>query len=110
MDNSFDSIERLMEFGMSMAVAQQMINTMNHTINNMQVPGYGNSFIAPQPQQYYAVVDGAQVGPITESEVSQLITAKKITAEALMWKPGACAWSTAQAMPEINKHILLNNL
>lgn len=28
-DNSFSSIDRLMEFGMSMGIAQQMINTMN---------------------------------------------------------------------------------
>ncbi len=110
MDNSFDSIERLMEFGMSMAVAQQMISTMNHTMNNMHVPGAGNSFIPPQSQQFYAVIDGAQVGPFTEEEVSRLVAAKKIMPDTLMWKPGATAWGTAQTMPEINKHILLNSL
>ncbi len=109
-DESFSSIDRLMEFGMSMAVAQQMIRTMNHAMNNMQAPGAGNSFIAPQPQQYYAVIDGAQVGPMTEEEVSLLIKAKKITEETLVWKPGATAWRVARTMPEINKHLLLNSI
>ena len=41
MDNNFNSIERLMEFGMGMAVAQQMVNTMNYAMTNMNVPGVG---------------------------------------------------------------------
>lgn len=27
--NDFDSIDRLLEFGLSMGIAQQMVNTMN---------------------------------------------------------------------------------
>lgn len=36
-NNSFDSIDRLMEFGMGLAVAQQMIATMNHTMREMEI-------------------------------------------------------------------------
>ena len=40
MDQSnFFSINNLVEFGMGMAIAQQMVQTMNHTIGNMNVPG-----------------------------------------------------------------------
>ena len=38
-DDSFFSINRLVEFGMGMAVAQKMVNTMNKTMISMHVPG-----------------------------------------------------------------------
>jgi hypothetical protein len=41
-DNSFFSINRLVEFGMGIAVAQQMVNTMNSAMTNMHVPGSMN--------------------------------------------------------------------
>ena len=43
MDNNFNSIDRLVEFGMGMAVAQQMVNTMNYAMSNMKVPGVGTT-------------------------------------------------------------------
>ena len=42
-NNSFSTIDRLVEFGMGLAVAQQMVNTMNHCIGNMQIAGTGNA-------------------------------------------------------------------
>ena len=39
MENDFNSIDRLVEFGMGIAVAQQMVNTMNYAMSNMAVPG-----------------------------------------------------------------------
>ena len=41
--NSFSTIDHLVEFGMGMAIAQQMVSTMNHCIGNMQIPGTGNN-------------------------------------------------------------------
>lgn len=38
MENFF-SIDKLIEFGMSAAVANQMVKSMNQTMNQMQVPG-----------------------------------------------------------------------
>ena len=39
MSTDFSSIDRLIEFGMGMSLAQQMITTMNSAMNNMQVAG-----------------------------------------------------------------------
>ena len=41
--NDFSSIDRLIEFGLSIAVAQQMMNTVNTCIHQMTIPGTGNS-------------------------------------------------------------------
>ena len=53
--NSFSTIDHLVEFGMGIAIAQQMVNTMNHCIGNMQVPGAGNTLTSgkPTPQEAF---------------------------------------------------------
>ncbi len=38
-DNNFFSVDRLVEFGMGMAMAQQMVNMMNQSMKQMYVPG-----------------------------------------------------------------------
>jgi hypothetical protein len=107
MNNDFSSIERLMEFGMSIAVAQQMVATMNHAVGNMAVPGAG----APiqQSVEYYVVVDGAQAGPLSEEEFRLLIERGAVTGESLIWHRGLTAWKQAKNVPEANKWILLSN-
>ena len=45
-DNSFNSIDRLVEFGLGVAVANQMIATMNACIGGMRVPGGDNPMMA----------------------------------------------------------------
>ena len=62
-DDSFFSINRLVEFGMGMAVAQQMVNTMNSAMTNMHVPGSMNPMQTAAPQFYYAMIDSNQAGP-----------------------------------------------
>lgn len=48
-DNSFNSIDRLLEFGMSMAVANQMINTMNYAMSNMNIAGQSSTLSTCPP-------------------------------------------------------------
>lgn len=105
----FSTVDRLMEFGLGMGLAQQMINTMNYSMNNMTVPGV--SAKAPQIQSvaYYAVVDNAQAGPLNETELTLLISRGKINRDTLMWTAGCQGWRRAEEMPLINKLILLNS-
>jgi hypothetical protein len=93
-ENSYYSIDRLIEFGMGIAIAQQMINTMNHAISQMQMPGSINQ-LQPVPVSYYAMIDGLQAGPFSEQELSRLITEKKISKETYLWKPGMANWDLA---------------
>ena len=106
-EDSFFSINRLVEFGLGIAVAQQMVNTMNSAMNNMIVPGSSNPMQPPVQQFYYAIIEGNQVGPFSESELARLITEKKVFKETYIWKPGLSKWEIAEKMPEILKLVAL---
>ncbi|MDR2313806.1 MAG: DUF4339 domain-containing protein [Spirochaetaceae bacterium] len=108
-EHSFYSIDRLIEFGLGMGIAQQMVQMMNHTMANMHIPGAGN----PMPQAvqsarlYYAVLDGKQAGPFSETEMARLIADKKIVKETYIWYPGLREWKTAENVPEILRLVAL---
>lgn len=106
MDNDFSSVERLIEFGMSMAVAQQMVATMNHAIGNMAVPGAEAPIC--QKREYFVVVDGTQAGPLGDEELKQLIEGRRVTADTLIWYQGLHAWKMVKDVPEANRWILLS--
>ncbi len=106
-DDSFFSINRLVEFGMGMALAQQMVKTMNSAMTNMYVPGSMNQMQTAVPQFYYAMIEGNQSGPFSEQELSRLIAEKKIVKETYIWKPGLPNWEIAEKLPEILKLVAL---
>lgn len=116
MCTDFSSIDRLVEFGMGLSLAQQMINTMNQCMNNMQVAGVNagttgqsQSVVMPKTgsRQWYAVVNDRQVGPLSEQEVSRLIGNNNIDDSTLMWCAGMSGWQMTCNIPEINKLFLL---
>ena len=106
-NNSFFSIDRLVEFGMGMAIAQQMVKTMNETMQNMYVPGAMNPMQSPQQQFYYAIIEEKQAGPFSEQELSRLIAEKKVVKETYIWKPGMSKWEIAECLPDILKLVAL---
>lgn len=107
-DHSFFSINRLVEFGMSIAVAQQMVSTMNHTFTNMHIPGTMNQMQPAQQPFYYVVLDGQQAGPFSEQELARLITEKKVVKETFIWKPGFIRWEIAEKIPEVLRLVALS--
>ncbi len=106
-DNSFYSIDRLVEFGLGMAMAQQMVQVMNQTMKQMYIPGSIQSMPNPQLQPLYVVMDGQSVGPLTESDFSHLVTDKKITKDSLAWMPGMLGWKPIEQIPAMLKIIAL---
>ena len=106
-DDSFFSINRLVEFGMSLAVSQQMVQTMNHAMTNMHIPGAMNTMQAAHEQFYYAMIEGKQAGPFSEQELSRLIAEKKVVKETYIWKPGLPKWELAESLPEVLKLVAL---
>ena len=106
-EDSFFSINRLVEFGMGLAVAQQMVKTMNDAMSNMYVPGAMNPIQPIQQQFYYAMIEGSQAGPFSEQELSRLIADKKVTKETYIWKPGLSKWEIAERIPEVLKLVAL---
>ena len=112
-DNSFYSVDRLVEFGLGMAMAQQMVQVMNQAMQTMYVPGS----IQAMPQKHvsqnaspmvcYVGIDGKQVGPINESELATLVANKQINKDTYAWLPGMPAWKVISEIPEILKIIAL---
>lgn len=106
MDNdSFFSIDRLVEFGMGMAMAQQMVGMMNQTMRQMYVPGSIQTMPAAQPVTFYVAINGQQVGPISESEFALMVTNKQINKDTLAWMPGMLSWKPIEQIPSILKVI-----
>lgn len=106
--NDFFSLDRLLEFGLGMGMAQQMINTMNQSMKSMYIPGS----IQSMPQQplasiYYVAIDGQQTGPLRESELMELIRDKKVSKDTLAWMPGMATWLPIEKVPAILKLIAL---
>jgi hypothetical protein len=106
-EDDFFSINRLVEFGMSVAVAQQMVQTMNHAMTNMHIPGAMNPMPVPQQLFYYAMIEGNQAGPFSEQELSRLISEKKVTKDSYIWKPGLSNWEVAEKLPDVLKLVTL---
>lgn len=105
MNNNFYSIDRLVEFGMSIAIAQQMVKSMNDVMSNMRIPGAGNNMMPhidqPQNQLFYVMIDGKQGGPFSETEIMRLITEKKVVKETYIWMPGMTKWDIAENIPPV---------
>ena len=106
-DDRFYSIDRLVEFGMSMAVAQQMMQTMNHAMQNFRTQDFQSALQPSAPVAYYAMVDSKPAGPFTEQELSVLVKDNKIDKKTFVWKAGLPGWMMAEQMPEVLKLILL---
>ena len=101
MSTDFYSMDKLVEFGMSMAIANQMASSMNQTLNQMQVPGAGKAMPTASDNIYFAVIDGSQTGPYSLTELSRLIAEKKIVKETYIWKPGMSQWELAEKVSEV---------
>ena len=106
-DNNFFSINRLVEFGMGMAVAQQMVKTMNETMTNKYVHESMNPIEKSQQKFFYAMIEGYQAGPFSEQELTRLIADKKIVKETYLWMPGLSNWKLTEQIPEVLRLVAL---
>lgn len=110
-ESSFYSVDRLVEFGLSLGIATQMANSMNASLQAMQIPGAGNPMmsnaLAEDQPLLYVVLDGKSVGPLATSEFSRLIAEKRVTKETYVWKPGMSDWKLAENVPEVLRLVAL---
>lgn len=102
-NNSFFSIDRLVDFGMSMTVANQMMRTMNSIMDKTVIPGAQKSI----PQIYYVAIENKTIGPLNEGDLSQLISQKKVNKDTLAWMPGMVSWNSIENIPAILKIVAL---
>jgi hypothetical protein len=106
-DNSFFSIDRLVDFGLGMGVANQMVGVMNQYMHNMDIPGSIRSTAQSMPNIYYVALDSKPIGPLNDSEMSQLIMQKRVNKDTLAWMPGMTEWKTVENIPAILKIVAL---
>ena len=77
-ESSFFSMDKLVEFGLGMAISRQMVETMNQTIANTQVAGTMNPHQANNDVAlYYFVIEGKSSGPFSIHETISLVQQKK---------------------------------
>lgn len=119
MATDFSSLDKLVEFGLGIGIATQMINTMNHAIAQAAVPGVGinpgvtpntsGNVAPPPPANYYIVEADRLAGPLSEQELEELVRKGVVKADTLCWRPGLQAWKLSEDIPEVNKLLLLNS-
>ena len=100
-DDNFYSMDKLIEFGMSISIASQMVKSMNQTLNQMASSGIIKTMPTQLETVYYAVIDSKQAGPYSLTELSRLIADKKIVKETYIWKPGMSQWNLVENVDEV---------
>lgn len=96
MKNVMDSMDKMIELGMGVALANQVVSTIGKSISQMQVPITNQSTSQTSDNVYYIVIDEKQAGPYTLSEILDLLKSKKIAKETYVWKPGMQQWELAE--------------
>ena len=108
-NNDFFSVDKLIEFGLGLGIAQQMVSMMNQSIKSMYVPG---SYMAMPtnafPENIYVAIANEAVGPLTSSEFNVLVKEGKVNKGTLAWLPGLGGWKTVEQIPELLKIIALS--
>lgn len=98
---TYYSIERLVDFGISMAVAQQMISGFQQAMGQTAQPQ--NAFM-PQTavgRVYFALINSEQVGPLSGHDIIRMVRDSEITASTLLWAAGSPTWMPASSFPEV---------
>lgn len=102
--NSFFSIDNLVEFGLGMAVARQMVNVFNQSLTP----------VMSQPdcrvENIHVSINNQDVGPLNEDEIRSLFIEKKINSQTLAWIPGIATWKPIGQIPVILKIIALTSI
>ena len=106
-DYSCFYIDRLVDFGLGMGVANQMVGVMNQYMRTMDIPGSIKSMPQPIAPIYYVAIDGKPIGPLNDGEMASLITQKKVNKDTLAWMPGMMGWQPIEDVPAILKIVAL---
>lgn len=109
-NNDFFSLDKLVEFGLGLGIAQQMIAMMNQGMQSMYVPGSYMALNSPaqNPDNIYVAENGKPVGPLSSLQFLELVNQKKVNKDTLAWIPGKQEWQKVEQLPELLKIIALS--
>jgi hypothetical protein len=108
-DDTFFSIDRLVEFGLGMSIAQQMVQSMNLALQNTYIPGTMNPVQGPlrHNTSFFVIIDSKQAGPFTEGDMTRLIAEGTVTKGSYVWKAGMANWAFCENVPEVLRLVAL---
>lgn len=106
-DQSCFYIDRLVDFGLGMGMANQMVGMMNQYMRTMDIPGSIQQLQRTVSPIYYVAIDGRPIGPLNDGEIATLIAQKKVTKDTLAWMPGMMGWQPIEKVPAILKIVAL---
>jgi membrane protease subunit (stomatin/prohibitin family) len=87
-EGSSSTASSAIEMGVGLAMAQNMTN-------QQQAPQAAAPPPLPHQQQWHVAVNGAQVGPLGQAELTQLIQKGELSADSLVWTSGMANWEAA---------------
>lgn len=107
--DNFFSIDRLVEFGLGLGVAQQMVQSMNHALKNTYIPGTMNPMGGAyrQSSAFFVILEGKPAGPFSEEELTRLIAQGSVTKTTHVWKVGMAKWEVCENVPEVLRLVAL---
>lgn len=103
-DGCYFSADRLVEFGIGMAVARQMVQMFEKSMSSVKQV----ETLQTTQSIYYVSIDNRQVGPLDDKELMQIVNNGFINKDSLAWMPGMVAWQPVKDVPQILKLIALN--
>lgn len=90
--------DKVVEFGMGMAVMQQVPQMMNAAATAANQPAPPP---IPKATAYFLAIGGKQYGPFTVEQLRPFVPTGQITKETLVWCQGMSAWEPAVSRPDI---------
>jgi hypothetical protein len=106
-DNQFASIDRLVQFGLGVGVARQMVDSMNLAVRNAHVPGAQTPMIGAPSVNYFVMLGEKQAGPFASQELTSLIVTGQVNKDTYVWRAGMPAWEPAANVPEVLRLVAL---
>lgn len=107
-DDNFFSIERLVEFGLGVGIAQQMVGSMNQALHSTRMPGTSGGVGFPGlPASYFFILEGKQAGPFSPDQIPVLIASGQVTRSTYAWRPGLVQWEKVENLPDVLRIVAL---
>jgi hypothetical protein len=104
MNDDFDAVDRLVEFGLGAAVARQMVGSMNVALRRQAAQIEAGKQAAAG---VWVAIEGQRAGPFDEAELRTLIMNGRVTKSTQVWRPGMAQWQAVENTPEVLRLVVL---